>query len=125
LAHINIPREEVYIANILKDRPPENRDPIPEEVELYAPFLDRQIEIIQPKVIATLGRHSMSYIFNKFDLDFQLDVISKIHGKTFDTATSFGKIKIVPLFHPAVAVYNATKKDALKEDFKILKELLK
>jgi len=125
LQSIDIPREEVYIANILKDRPPQNRDPLGNEIELYAPFLDRQIEIIQPEIIATLGRYSMSYIFNKFDLSFELDTISKIHGKSFDAETSYGKVKIVALFHPAVAVYDATKKNMLKEDFKILKELLK
>lgn len=124
LESIGIPREEVYITNIVKDRPPSNRDPLQEEIELYAPFLDRQIEIIQPKVIATLGRHSMAYIFHKFDLDFELDTISKIHGKSFDVKTSFGQIKIVALFHPAVAVYDASKKDVLKEDFKILKDLI-
>lgn len=124
LESIGIPREEVYITNIVKDRPPSNRDPLQEEIELYAPFLDRQIEIIQPKVIATLGRHSMAYIFHKFDLDFELDTISKIHGKSFDVKTSFGQIKIVALFHPAVAVYDASKKNMLKEDFKILKEPL-
>lgn len=125
LESINSPREEVYIANILKDRPPGNRDPLQNEVELYAPFLDRQIEIIKPKVIATLGRHSMAYIFNKFDLSFELDTISKIHGQVFDAKTPFGGIKIVALFHPAVAVYDASKKDLLKADFKILKDLVK
>ncbi len=122
LASIKIPRFEVYITNIVKDRPPGNRDPLPEEVELYGPFLDRQINIIQPKIIATLGRHSMAYIFHKFDLGFELDTISKIHGKSFDVKTSFGQIKIVALFHPAVAIYNSHSKDTLKKDFKVLKE---
>ncbi len=123
LASINIPREDVYITNILKDRPPGNRDPLPEEVELYAPFLDRQIEIIQPKIISALGRHSMAYLFSKFDLDFELDQISKIRGKVFDAKAPHGSVKIIPLYHPAVAVYNPNQKDLLKTDFKILKEL--
>jgi len=72
LASINIPRESVYITNIVKDRPPKNRDPLPEEIEIYAPFLDRQIEIIKPKIIATLGRFSMQYIMNRYGLSSEL-----------------------------------------------------
>jgi DNA polymerase len=123
LASANIKREDVYITNIVKDRPPFNRDPQPQEIELYAPFLDRQLEIIKPKVIATLGRFSMSYIMKKFGLEAELKSISQLHGKVFETEASFGKIKIVPLYHPAVAVYNATTKDTLKEDFKMLKKV--
>lgn len=125
LASVEIPRAEVYITNILKDRPPGNRDPLPEEVELYAPFLDRQIEIIRPKIISALGRHSMAYLFSKFDLDFELDQISKIHGKVFEAGAPYGEIRVVPLYHPAVAVYNPNQKELLKTDFKILKELLR
>lgn len=123
LEHISLDRKDVYVANILKDRPPANRDPKPEEIEMYTPFLDRQIETIEPKVIATLGRFSMNYIMKKFDLDFEIEPISKIHGKVFEAESSFGPIKIVPLFHPAVAVYDASKKDELKKDFEALKEL--
>jgi DNA polymerase len=65
LASINLPRSEVYITNIVKDRPPDNRDPEPEEIALYAPFLDRQIEIIEPAVIATLGRFAMQYLLTR------------------------------------------------------------
>jgi uracil-DNA glycosylase len=124
LKSIGMPRSEVYITNIVKDRPPENRDPLQEEIDLYGPFLDRQIDVIKPKIIATLGRHSMAYIFNRFGLGGSLDSISKIHGKIFEISGLFGEIKIVPLFHPAVVVYDASKKDQLKEDFKIIKELL-
>ncbi len=124
LEHINVKREDVYVTNIVKDRPPENRDPTPEEIELYGPFLDRQIEIIQPKVLATLGRFSMSYIMKKFDLDLELDSISKIHGKMFEAKAGFGPIKIVPLYHPAVAVYSGGNTEGLKKDFEILKTML-
>ena len=124
LASISIPRTDVYVTNIVKDRPPFNRDPLPEEIEAYGPFLDRQIEIIQPKYIATLGRFSMDYIMKKFDLDFELEPISKIHGKIFDAKTSYGEIKINPLYHPAVAIYNNKTKDTLLEDFKVLKNLV-
>ena len=124
LASIGLPREKVYITNIVKDRPPENRDPSPSEIELYAPFLDRQIHIIKPKVIATLGRFSMTYIMKKFDLDFELAPISQIHGKVFDATAPFGNLKIVPLYHPATALYNGSTKATLLEDFKVLKDLV-
>ncbi len=122
LAHIEIPRENVYVTNIVKDRPPSNRDPLPSEIAIYAPFLMRQIEIIQPKVIATLGRFSMKYIMEKFGLEEELGPISQLHGKVLEADVSFGKIKIVPLYHPAVAVYNADSKEELKKDFEIIKE---
>ena len=121
LTSANITREDVYVTNIVKDRPPENRDPTPTEIALYGPFLDRQIEIIQPKVIATLGRFSMEYIMRHFDLTLELEPISKIHGKVFQAKAGFGPLKIVPLYHPAVAVYNANTKDQLKKDFAVLK----
>lgn len=120
LENIKLDRKTVYVTNIVKDRPPENRDPKPAEIELYAPFLDRQIEIIKPKVIATLGRFSMQYIMNRYGLDFELEPISKIHGKEFKTKTVFGEFVVIPLYHPAVAVYNNTTKDVLKDDFKKL-----
>jgi uracil-DNA glycosylase len=123
LNSVGIKREEIYITNIVKDRPPQNRDPLPEEIKIYGPFLDRQIEIIQPKIIATLGRYAMGYVMNKLGLELELDVISKMHGKTFDTTTSYGKIKVVPLYHPAVAIYNSHTLDQLTADFQILKDL--
>jgi uracil-DNA glycosylase family 4 len=122
LEAVGIKREEVYVTNIVKDRPPENRDPLPSEIEIYGPFLDRQIEIIQPKIIATLGRYAMTYIMPKFGLESELEPISKIHGKVFDGTASYGKIKVVPLYHPAVAVYNSHTLDSLKKDFEILKD---
>ncbi|MCH7529954.1 uracil-DNA glycosylase [Patescibacteria group bacterium] len=122
LESINIPREEVYITNIVKDRPPENRDPLPDEITVYAPFLDRQIEIIQPKVIATLGRFSMEYIMRKFGLEKDLQPISKMHGLTLLVASLFGNITVVPLYHPAAAIYTQSLKDTLLKDFKVLKK---
>lgn len=124
LAHINLPREKVYIANVLKDRPQENRDPKPDEIELYAPFLDRQIEIIKPKIIATLGRFSMDYIMKRYGLGDKITKISDIHGQVFKTKGPSGDVIIVPLYHPAVAIYNANNKGKLKKDFEILKGLV-
>jgi len=121
LESAGVPRKEVYITNIVKDRPPMNRDPLPEEIIIYGPFLDRQIEIIKPKVIVALGRYSMNYIMKKFGLDSEIEPISKAHGKTYDAKSSYGNIKIVALYHPCVAVYNPNNIDNLKKDFQILK----
>ncbi|MBI5079598.1 uracil-DNA glycosylase [Candidatus Wolfebacteria bacterium] len=120
LASAGISRKEVYITNIVKDRPPMNRDPLPDEIEFYAPFLDRQIAIIKPEVIATLGRFSMAYIMERFGIKSELKPISQIHGKIFFAQAPYGQIKIIPFYHPAVAVYG-TNKEILKKDFEVLK----
>ncbi len=114
-------RENIYITNIVNDRPQENRDPTTEEIKIYGPFLDRQIEIIQPQVIATLGRYSMDYIMRKFGLESEIVPIGKAHGKMFDAMASYGHVKIAVLYHPAVAVYDPRKINDLKKDFNILK----
>jgi len=124
LENVGIKREDVYIGNILKDRPQQNRDPLPAEIEIYGPFLNRQINIIQPKIIATLGRYSMDYIMRKFELETEFLPIGQMHGKVFDAKTEYGDIKIVILYHPAVAIYNNKTKDTLKEDFLILKDFI-
>lgn len=121
LESAGIKREEVYITNVVKDRPPSNRDPNPEEIKAYSLFLERQIEIIKPKVVCTLGNHSTAFILKKYGLEKEIQGISKIHGKIF----SVDKIKIIPLYHPAVAIYNPDMKEILKEDFQILKKLRK
>lgn len=118
---VGIKREDVYITNIVKDRPQNNRDPSAKEIEMYSPFLERQIDIIQPKIIATLGRFSMEYIMRKFGLENELEPIGKAHGKSYETSCSCGKIKIIPLYHPAVALYNGGMRGILLEDFKTLK----
>lgn len=121
LESVGIERKDVYVTNIVKDRPPGNRDPFPEEIEMYAPFLDRQIEGIKPEIVATLGRFSMQYVMNRYGLEWELGPISTLHGKEFETEMSWGKMKVVPLYHPAAAIYNVHLMDTLKEDFKILK----
>ena len=122
LTLVGIDRKDIYITNIVKDRPPFNRDPLPPEIEIYGPLLDRQIEIIQPEVIATLGRFSMDYIMRKFGLDTQLKSISQMHGRVFDAEAPFGKIKIVPLYHPAASIYNRELRSTLEKDFQMLKD---
>ena len=122
LASIKMDRTKVYVTNLVKDRPPGNRDPEPTEIELYGPFLEKQIEIMKPRVIATLGRHSMKYIFEKYGLGLELDTISKIHGREFKTKTSYGEVAVVALYHPAVALYNGGMKGQLISDFKALEK---
>ncbi len=120
LQSINLNRNDVYITNIVKDRPPENRDPTVAEIELYSPFLKEQIDIIQPKVIATLGRFSMKYILELFDLPEQSLTIGKLHGRVLKTTASYGEISLVPLYHPASALYNPNNRQVLKQDFQTL-----
>ena len=122
LREIGLSRDEVYITNIVKCRPPENRDPTEEEIKACSPYLDRQIDIIRPKVIVPLGRHSMRYILEKFG--FEPEPISRIHGKTFEAHTLFGKITIMPTYHPAAALYRPQIMDELRKDFATLAKLL-
>jgi len=122
LASIGLKREQVYITNIVKDRPPENRDPRKDEIELYAPFLRRQIEIIQPRVIATLGRFSMDFILEHFNMPEQGKRIGKLHGQPLKAKASYGEISVIPLYHPAAAIYNEALSDTLQEDFQVLKQ---
>jgi len=127
LASVGIKREEVYIANILKDRPPANREPATDEIIACTPYLLRQISIIEPKIIATLGNYATHFILDKFGVaDSQLG-ISRLRGKKFlvQEATTKKSYTIIPLYHPAVAVYNNQSLDALKSDFKIIGEQLK
>ncbi len=126
---IGLKREQVYITNIVKDRPPENRDPTPTEIEAYSPFLDRQIDIIRPRVIATLGRYSMAYVMKHFGFDLELEPISRIHGRAFETELKTGDgrtspLTIVTLYHPASALYNGGMRDTHKKDFEILKKFV-
>ncbi len=125
LESIGVKREDVYITNIVKDRPPENRDPLPEEIKIYSPFLDEQINIIQPQVIATLGRFSMKYILEKFHSPEASRTISQLHGKVIPTQAQYGTINIVPLYHPAVSIYSQSSKQTLFDDFKVLQQFFK
>src|SRR3989344_3689245 len=129
LESVGIERKDVYVTNIVKDRPPKNRDPLPEEIAIYAPFLDRQIEIIKPKVVTTLGRFSMQYVMGRYGLEFELDSISKLHGKVFQgrtlsTNSQGPTFKFIPLYHPASAIYNQHLLPTLKEDFQVLKTVV-
>lgn len=103
-------RADVYITNIVKYRPPNNRDPLPEEKKEFWPYLMRQLEIIQPKVVITLGRHSgMAFIP---DL-----VISRDHGKPCKEKYYDTQFVVIPLYHPAAALYNGSMRETLINDF--------
>jgi uracil-DNA glycosylase family 4 len=121
---IGLRREGVYITNIVKDRPPDNRDPHTDEIELYAPFLLRQLDIIKPPVIATLGRFSMDFILEHFDMHQQGQRIGKLHGQVLKANASYGQISIVPLYHPAAALYNNQLRDTIEADFQVLKQFV-
>lgn len=117
LVSINLDREKVFVTNMLKHRPPGNREPLPEEIESCRPFLDRQIEIIQPKVMVTLGRFSLA----KF---LPLGKITNDHGKGRILEYNGRRFIFIPMFHPAAALRGAEVERQLREDFKkILEEI--
>ncbi len=119
LSSICLKREDVYITNVVKCRPPNNRNPTNEEIKACSPYLSRQIALIGPEAIGAMGNFATNFIFEHFNIN-EHGGISKLHGRVFERNTLLGKIKIVPLYHPAVAVYNINMKDILKEDFKKL-----
>lgn len=130
LASIGMKREDIYITNIVKYRPPNNRDPLPEEKKAFLPYLQEQLEIIQPKIIVTLGRHSGGAFLP--DLH-----ISQDHGKPKRIRVKRQEIRdknsqsggtmelvIVPLYHPAAALYNGGMRQTLMEDFALIPAIL-
>lgn len=131
LESVDMDRDSVYITNIVKYRPPENRDPLPSEIDESMPYLLRQLAVIQPKLIATLGRFSMNVFIPK-------EKIGRIHGQPQRvgltlpegvddpeaTAKRKDELVILPLYHPAAALYNGSKRKVLFEDFSQIPKLL-
>lgn len=121
LASIKLKREDVFITNIVKYRPPNNRDPEPSEKKEFFPYLMQQLEVIDPKVIIPLGRHSM----NAFLPDFK---ISQVHGKVYRRKLLIGgaekQVLILPLYHPAAALYNGGMRNTLLEDFSAIPHII-
>ncbi len=124
LASIDLKRDDIYITNIVKYRPPNNRDPLPAEKQAFLPYLQDQLEIIAPKVVVTLGRHSS----NCFLPDLQ---ISKDHGQPKHIHLAFRSdpkqildVVILPLYHPAAALYNGGMRQTLMDDFSQIPRLL-
>ena len=113
LASINLTRQQVYIANVIKHRPPENRDPFPGEIISCRPWIEKQIELIKPRMIVTLGRHSM-------EMFFPGKSISKIHG----THQMKDSILCFAMYHPAAALHQQSLKQAIQEDMLKIPALL-
>ena len=114
LRDINLRREQVYITNIVKYRPPANRDPLPEEKAEFLPYLERQLKVISPLLVVTLGRHSMECFLPGLQ-------ISKVHGQPKRIK---GQVYL-PLFHPAAALYNGGMRQTLVDDFETIPEILR
>ncbi len=123
LQTIDLERKDIYITNIVKYRPPDNRDPLPAEKKAFLPYLQSQLEVIQPKVVVTLGRHSL----NCFLPDLQ---ISKVHGEPKRVRLSLKdeadvlEVVILPLYHPAAALYNPGQRQTLFADFALIPTIL-
>ena len=119
LAAINLKRQDIYITNIVKCRPPNNRDPLPEEKEEFWPWLLAQIKLINPKLIVTLGRHSLSSFIPE-------PVMSKIHGTVLRRQIpKLGRTRVYALYHPAAALYNGGMRETLIKDFKKIPKIIK
>jgi len=113
LALIGLRREEVYIANVIKCRPPQNRDPLPTEIQACCKWLDRQIEIIHPRMIITLGRYSLARYFPN-------ESIGKIHGK----ARKLGDVIYYPMYHPAAALHQGSLRQIIEADMLRIPQIL-
>jgi len=113
LASIQMRRDDVYICNVIKCRPPNNRDPLPNEIEACAAYLDRQIELIKPRLIVTLGRYSMAKFMPKAS-------ISKVHG----VSSKIGEFVVLPLFHPAAALHQPKYRADIESDMLKIPQIL-
>lgn len=117
LTQVGFPPEQVYITNIVKARPPDNRDPSPEEIKAYKPFLDQEITLIDPKLIITLGRFSMA----KFLPDVK---ISQVHGRLHKVRWNGHAMYILPMYHPAAALRSTQMLTAFTQDFEKVSKIL-
>ncbi len=116
LQSVGMEREDIFIANILKCRPPKNRNPMPEEIAACTPYLDRQIAAIRPKTLCPMGNFAVSYVMEKFGL--KSESVGKVHGRVYRIRNLILEGRIIPLYHPAAAAYNAGLKPLLMEDFR-------
>ncbi|MFO8069609.1 MAG: uracil-DNA glycosylase [Alkalibacterium sp.] len=124
LESVDLDREDVYITNVVKDRPPNNRNPRADEINTYAPFLKQEIAIIQPKIIATLGRFATDFIFDLYKIPAKGQKMGALHGKIFKAENSSGEINILPLYHPAAIFYNRNLQETMLKDFQKFKKIL-
>ena len=123
LISVDMQRKDVYISNILKCRPPKNRNPLKNEINACTGYLNKEINTIKPNIISPLGNYASKFIFSKYNLEFEK--ISSIHGKIYPVDSEYGKLYIIPQYHPAVAVYNQNMIETLLKDFKIIKNFFK
>lgn len=124
LEKVGLKRENIYIANILKCRPPQNRNPTPEEIKAHTPWLLKQIKEMKPKIICSLGNYSTKFFLAKTkieDMNKQLG-ITQVHGKIQNIEIDGLKIKLIPLFHPAAIIYNRHLEPLWIEDMEIVKK---
>jgi uracil-DNA glycosylase len=124
LSSIHMRREQVYITNIVKYRPPNNRDPLPEEKAAFLPFLERQLEVIDPLLIVTLGRHSMNCFLPGLQISLIHGEPKRIKMQTHNDQNDVKTRVILPLYHPAAALYNGGLRQALLEDFQNIPKTL-
>ena len=118
LAAAGLERKDVYITNIVKYRPPNNRDPLPDEKAAFWPYLLQQLQVINPKVVITLGRHSMEYFLPDMK-------IGEVHGQPKTVTLDGHDIVLMPLFHPAAALYNGSLRQTLIDDFLTVPGIIK
>jgi len=122
LKSIEMQREGIYVANVLKCRPPKNRSPSKMEIEACTPYLRKQLNVIKPKLVCPMGNFATEFILKFYGLESELKGISKLHGKKFKIKNLFEEIIVIPLYHPAVATYNPDMMKILLEDIKLVKD---
>lgn len=118
LSEARLPRDDVFICNVVRCRPPRNREPRPDEIEACSPYLDRQIKLIKPKLIVTLGKHSTAHIFQKASLSFTS--ITREHGELRETNLLDMHVAVFPTFHPAAALHDPKYAELIRRDFQLL-----
>ncbi|GAB7016619.1 uracil-DNA glycosylase family protein [Methanogenium cariaci] len=122
LEEIGVVRDEVFITNIVKCRPPKNRDPNPEEIEACRPYLDSQLSLIRPMVIVPLGRFAMRWVLESYGI--APGPISEVHGKIFRIQTITGERVVIPVYHPAATIYRPAFREILAADFETIRSVI-
>ena len=124
LEKVNLTMDDIYIANILKCRPPENRDPLPDEIRAHTPWLLKQIRDINPKIVCSLGNYATKFLMALGDVDKMKNQpgITNVHGKVQHIEINGIKIKLIPLFHPAAIIYNRSLSGEWEKDMEIVKD---
>jgi len=127
LEKVGLSLQDIYVTNILKCRPPLNRDPLPDEVKMHTPYLVKQIKEMKPKVICSLGNHATKFFLSEGDLEKinSQQGITSVHGKVKEINFYGMEIKLIPLFHPAAIIYNRNLLGEWEKDMEIVKKEVK